>query len=45
MSLRARVLAGVLVLTTLAMAGLGVVVYSFLDRHAPQGEKTDTTAS
>ena len=45
MSLRARVLLGVLVLTTLAMAGLGVVVYSFLDRYLTQRVDEDLQRS
>jgi two-component system OmpR family sensor kinase len=45
MSLRARVLAGVLVLTTLAMAALGVVVYSFLDRYLTQRVDEDLQRS
>ena len=45
MSLRARVLAGVLVLTTLAMAGLGIVVYSFLDRYLTQRVDEDLQRS
>jgi two-component system OmpR family sensor kinase len=45
MSLRARVLVGVLVLSTLAMAGLGVVVYSFLDRYLTQRVDEDLQRS
>ena len=45
MSLRARVLVGVLALTTLAMAGLGVVVYSFLDRYLTQRVDEDIQRS
>jgi two-component system, OmpR family, sensor kinase len=45
MSLRARVLIGVLALTTLAMAGLGVVVYSFLDRYLTQRVDEDLQRS
>ncbi len=45
MSLRARVLIGVLALTTLAMAGLGVVVYSFLDRYLTQRVDEDLARS
>src|SRR6201994_3334232 len=45
MSLRARVLVGVLVLTTLAMAALGVVVYSFLDRYLTQRVDEDLQRS
>src|SRR3954447_20023949 len=45
MSLRARVLIRVLALTTLAMAGLGVVVYSFLGRYLTQRVDEDLQRS
>jgi two-component system OmpR family sensor kinase len=45
MSLRARVLLGVLVLTALAMAALGVVVFSSLDRYLTQQVDEDLQRS
>ena len=45
MSLRARVLLGVLVLTALAMAALGVVVFSSLDRSLTQRVDEDLQRS
>jgi two-component system, OmpR family, sensor kinase len=44
-SLRARVLLGVLVLTALAMAALGVVVFSSLDRYLTQRVDEDLQRS
>ncbi len=45
MSLRARVLLGVLALTALAMAGLGVVVFSQLDHYLTQRVDEDLQRS